>query len=99
MLGQRREQLLAGALLHVERAAVADQRGDVHEAVVGGLVCDPELVGAVSAHAQAAEREHAGLERARVQLVEQLVERDVALDVCGILDDQMRQDESRRALT
>jgi hypothetical protein len=34
-----------------------------------------------------------------VQLVEQLIERDPILDVGGILDDQMRQGESRRGLT
>ena len=40
MLRQHREQLLGRALLHVERPAVADQRRDVHEAVVGRLVGD-----------------------------------------------------------
>ena len=99
MLRQHREQLLGRALLHVERPAVADQRRDVHEAVIGRLVGDAVSVGSMRANAQAAERKHAGAERARMQLIEQRIERDLILDVRGILDDQVRQGESRCGLT
>ncbi len=91
VLGERGEQLLARALLYVERAAVADQRRHVHEAVLLRFVRDPIVIRAVRTHAQTAERKHAGAERAGVQLVEQRVEADLILDVCGVLDDQVRQ--------
>ena len=93
------EQLLARPLLHVERPTVADQRRHVHEAVVRRLVRDAVRVGAIRADAQPAEREHARRERAGMQLVEQLIERDPILDVGGVLDDQVRQGDSRRSLT
>ncbi len=70
VLGERRQQLFAGALLHVERPAMPDQRRHVHEAVVRSLVGDPVGIGAMCAHAQPAEGEHASLECARMQLVE-----------------------------
>ena len=99
MRREHREQLLARALLHVERPPMADQRRGMDEAVLGRLVGDAIGVGAMRAHAQTAERKDAGAERAGVELVEQRIERDLILDVGGILDDQVRQGESRCGLT
>jgi hypothetical protein len=90
MLGQRREQLLARTLLHVERTSVADRRRYVHEAVLGRFVGDTKPVGTVSTDAQSAERKYAGLERTRVQLVEQRIDLDCVLDIRGVFDDQVR---------
>ena len=69
------------------------------EAVLGRLVCDAVRVGAMRAHAQPTERKDAGAERAGVKLVEKRIERDLILDVRGILDDQVRQGESGCGLT
>ncbi len=99
MLRQHREQFLGRTLLHVERPAVADQRREVHETIVGRLVRDAVGVSAMRTNAQPAERKHARAERTRVELVEQRVERDPLLDVRGVLDDQVRQGESRCGLT
>jgi len=60
---------------------VADQRRDVHEAVLGRLVGDAVGVGSMRPNTQPAERKHAGAERARMQLVEQRIERNLILDV------------------
>src|SRR5262245_21909225 len=99
MFRQHGEDFLGRALLHVERPAVAYQRRDVHEGVIGRLVGDAVGVGSMGANAQAAERKDARAEGTRMELVEERVEGDLILDVRGILDDQVRQGESGGGLT
>jgi hypothetical protein len=54
-------------------------------------VRDPIVIYANGTDSHAAERENSGRKRSRVQLIEQVVDRDLSLDVRGILDDQVRQ--------
>ena len=97
MRRQRREQFLGCALLDVERPPLTDHCRHVDEPVVGCLVRDAIVVGAMRAHSQATDRKHTGCRCRRVELVEQRIERNLILDVGGILDDQVRQGESRAA--
>jgi hypothetical protein len=78
---------------------MTDERRDVHEAIIWRLVGNAVGVGPMGANAQAADRKDARAEGTGMQLVEERVEGDLILDVRGILDDQVRQGESRCGLT
>src|SRR5690606_5151975 len=87
---ERREQPLSRLLAHLERPAVADERGDVHERVRRIAVCNAVTLGAMRTDSEPADREYAGLERGGVERVHQAVEIERLLEIRRVLDDQMR---------
>src|SRR5690348_8959882 len=95
MIARRGEYPLAGGTPRREVAAVAHAHGDVHERVRGIPVRDAVRGGRVGACPESADRKNSCSERRLMQRLHEPGHIEAAMQVLGMLDDDVRHGEPR----
>ena len=90
LIADHLEQPLANRLAHFQRAAVADDGGDMNEPVVLMTVGDTIVLAPLRADSQSTQRENVVTCGCGMQPVKQSVQVDPVFDVGGIFDYQVR---------